>query len=54
MVREPAFDAAAQEEVESLRTLDPGFDAERLARTVPYEQDRDRDALLDALRAAGL
>ena len=46
--------ATSKADVESLRSLDPGFDAERFVKTVPYARQRDRDALLEALRAAEL
>ncbi len=46
--------AAAKAEVEALAGLDPGFDAERFAGNLPYRRRHDREALLEALRRAGL
>ncbi len=40
--------------VEALRSVMPRFDAADYVESVPYENERDRTALLDALRAAGV
>jgi len=43
---------AIERGVGELRQPFPDFDPARFAKSLPYEHDVDRDALLDALRAA--
>jgi hypothetical protein len=40
--------------VTELRGAYPGFDPVRFAASLPYEHDSDRQAVLDALKAAHL
>lgn len=41
--------AAARAELDAVASLDPDFDAERFVRSLPFEREGDRNALLAAL-----